>query len=141
MPVFSYAFIQKNDKLYSYLKRKSDNQPFFDLVMFNEDKFLYVDDKNLWEKWKKETSFCESIDTVDFIFTLPENSLLSIPKGNTVVKNGWDKETIHKLLNKSVGKERISGSLDKGITIEGNSYKIIHYSSDKLPDEMLKEGL
>lgn len=141
MPVFSYAFIQKNDKLYSYLKRKSENQPFFDLVMFNEDKYLSVDDKNLWEKWKEETSFCDSIDTVDFIFALPDNSLLNIPKGNTVVKNGWDRETIHKLLNKSIGKERISGSLDKGITIEGNPYKIVHYSSDKLPDAMLKEEL
>ena len=134
MPVFSYAFIQKNNKLYSLLKRSDNGQPFFDMVLFNEDNYLCVDEKNLWGKWKQETSFCSSIDTVDFVFIIPETSLLKIPKGNVTIKNGWNKETITKLMNKVIGNERISGDIDKEFTIESTPYSVIRYSSDSLPD-------
>lgn len=134
MPVFSYAFIQKDNKLYSYLKRNSNNQPFFDMVIFNEKNYIIADNEQIIKKWCDETSFCPSFDTVDFLFVIPLDSSLKISKGDPYVKSGWNKKTISLFLEKATENGNISGSIENGIMIDGTEYRLIRYSAEELPD-------
>jgi len=134
MPVFSYAFFQIDDRIYSFLKRDYDRHYRFDKVLFNEDDSLSVYDKELWVRWKDETSYCDSIDTIDFVFILPSDSALRVNNfSDSSCKTAWNRENIRKFLDDKVGNSNISGTLDKGLMINNKQYKVIRYVSDKLP--------
>ena len=131
MRVFSYAFFQKKDKVYSYLKRNNTDagRPFFDMVMFNECEYLNVDDEELWEKWETETSFFKQMDRKDFIFIVPLDTSLPIPKNESSSKTKWSKDDVNNFLNNIVGSSRILGDIDNIFSIEGIRYRIFYYTS------------
>lgn len=136
MPVFSYAFFQIDDRIYSFLKRDYDRHYRFDKVLFNEDDSLSVYDKELWMRWKNETSFCELIDTIDFVFILPSDSVLRVKNiSGTVSQTTWNRENIRKFLDDKIGNRNISGTLDKGLVINNTQYKVVRYISENLPDK------
>lgn len=132
MPVFSYAFVQFQDKLYSFLKRTYEGKAFFDEVLFGEQNYISIQRTDIWEIWKKESSFCPSIDTVDFIFLIPTDSKLSVLQRPSA-KSAWKKEEVMQFLQQKLKHVEISGSLDGGLSIQNRPYKIIRYLSDTLP--------
>lgn len=136
MPIFSYSFIQKKDRLYSYLKRKNEGQPFFDLVMFNESEYLILSDTDIWRKWREETCFCDSIDLVDFVFILQADADFFIPKNGVYFKTSWSNDDIKKLINDIMNNACISGSIDNDFSIGGVLYKVIRYTSKTLPNNV-----
>ena len=136
MPVFSYAFFQIDDRIYSFLKRDYDRHYRFDKVLFNEDDSLSVYDKELWMRWKNETSFCELIDTIDLVCILPSDSVLRVKNiSGTVSQTTWNRENIRKFLDDKIGNRNISGTLDKGLVINNTQYKVVRYISENLPDK------
>lgn len=136
MPVFSYAFFQIDDRIYSFLKREHDRHYRFDKVLFNEDDYLSVNDKELWLRWKEETSFCDSIDTNDFVFILPSDSVLRVNNvPGSASMTTWNRENIRKFLDDKIGNSNISGTLDKGLLINNIQYKVVRYVSENLPDK------
>ena len=133
MPVFSYAFIQNGERLYSFLRRNFEGKPYFDDVLFYEKNYLNVKDNEIWKLWKNETSFCSSIDKVDFVFVVPVDSSLNI-KHSVQFESTWSKSAIEELLRQKVKNENISGTIDNKLFIKGKEYRILRYSSNTLPD-------
>lgn len=128
--IFTYAFVQKDQKVYSYLIRKNGT---IDQLLFGDKPSLEIHYPDFWEKWKQEASYVDNLDSADFLFLVPKASTISMTMTSCSFGTVWTQQFIDRFLKNAIGEKYISGNSSSSFAIDGMPYSIIIYKSNNLP--------
>lgn len=135
--IFTYAFVQKGQKVYSYLIRKNGT---IDQLLFGDKASLEIDHPEFWEQWKQEASYVDNLDSPDFLFLVPKASTVSMTMYSCSLGTVWTQQFIDRFLKNVIGEKYISGSKSSSFAIDGTPYSMIVYKSNSLPSFQTKQS-
>lgn len=134
--IFTYAFVQKDQKVYSYLIRKNGT---IDQLLFGDKSSLEIHYPDFWEKWKQEASYVDNLDSADFLLLVPKTSLIGMTMASCSADTVWTQQFIDRFLKNVIGEKYISGSKSSSFAIDGTPYSMIVYKSNSLPSFQAKK--